>query len=81
MYTDELLNTRTLFEDLIFCIEHVIQAPANRSAPVDDKLNNSLLNDSLFNDSMGMCFKTFESKTAQKYVVIVDKSLARFQNK
>lgn len=75
-----MLTTRTLFEDLIFCIENVIQKPA-KSAPVEDKLNNSLLNDSLFNDSMDMCFKTFESKTAQKYVVISEKIFHKIKQK
>lgn len=68
--TDEILNNRTLFADIIHCIENVIQTPKKMMTPKKALLQDSF-NDSL-NDSLGMFqnFQQWEKKHSQKFSVI-----------
>lgn len=71
-FVENFSANHTLFEDLINCVESVIQAPAkSKTAKHDDTFaNNSLFNDSLLNESHDLqCFSKWESKHTQKYSV------------
>lgn len=63
--TGELLNNRTLFGDLMHCLESVIQPDTKPiSVLIDDSYNDS------FNDSHQLLtFQQWESKHAKKYSV------------
>ncbi|XP_055322751.1 uncharacterized protein LOC129578362 [Sitodiplosis mosellana] len=65
--SNELLNNRTLFDDIIHCIENVIQPLKKTMTPRKSYLVQDSFNDSL-NDSLQLLnFQQWESKNAQKY--------------
>lgn len=64
--TGELLNNRTLFSDIMHCLESAIQPVAK---PTSALMDDFMMNDSLNDSQPLLTYQQWESKHAQKYLV------------